>query len=54
MVETACEEDFEKIEKADRRYLLDFLSHMSYLSDKAYADDAQYRYEEEQRKLKKF
>jgi hypothetical protein len=53
MVENSCEEDIEKIQKTDRVYLIDFLSHMSYMSDKAYADDAQYKFEEDQRKLKK-
>lgn len=53
MVEDACEEDFEKIQKTDRQYLIDFLTHMSYMSDKAYADKAQWDFEENERKLKR-
>lgn len=52
MVEDACEEDFEKIQRTDRFYLLDFLTHISYMTDKAFADKAQNDYEEQLRKLK--
>lgn len=52
MVEINCEEDFEKIQKANRQYLLQFVTHLAYMSDKAYADKAQNDFEDEQRKLK--
>ena len=52
MVEEAFEEDLEKIQRANQFYLIDFLTHLSYMSDLAWAKKAQNEWEDQQRKLK--
>ena len=53
MVISAADDKITEIQKIHQTYLLQFLSYLSYEVDNAYAMDAQYKFEENQRKLKR-
>lgn len=48
-----ADEDLEKVAKINQQYLNDFLQCLSYMIDKAEVDEAEMKFQDTMRKLKK-
>lgn len=52
-IQSAANYDITKVREIFKEYLITFFEYLTYMSDKAIADDYQFKYEEKMRKLKK-
>jgi hypothetical protein len=51
-IQSACDYDITKVRKVFKEYLTTFFEYLTYMSDKAIADDFQHKFEEKMRKSK--